>query len=150
MKNQVWWAHSECAQWSNRLLIASLFGISYLTLFPFHFDFAVRHSSHASPFLLGETLKQGRHFVDVFLNILLFVPFGFAVSVQLHKRGVRRVGTLILALAAGALASYMVELLQYYIPTRNSGWDDVAPNSLGALAGFVIFEFCGDALLRTL
>jgi glycopeptide antibiotics resistance protein len=149
MKNQVWWAHPECARWSNRLLIGSLIGIGYLTLFPFQFNFGVRHSSYGSPFLLGETLKQVHH-LDVFLNILLFIPFGFAISCQLCKRNVSLAGGLILALASGTLASYVVEVLQYYIPTRNSAWDDVAPNSIGALVGFLIFEICGAALLRKL
>jgi glycopeptide antibiotics resistance protein len=149
MKNQVGQAQSECAHWSNRLLIASLAGISYLTLFPFQFELAVHHSTTLSPFLLGESLKQGR-LLDFFLNILLFIPFGFAISCQIRRRSVSRVGGLILVLAAGAFASYAVELLQYYIPTRNSSWDDVAPNSIGALAGFLIFESCGDALMRKL
>jgi glycopeptide antibiotics resistance protein/NADH:ubiquinone oxidoreductase subunit K len=149
MKNQVGWARPECVQWANRLLIASLVGICYLTLFPFHFDFALRHFPHASPLLLGESLKQGSY-LDFFLNILLFIPFGFAISSQLQKRSVGRVRALIFALVAGAITSYVVELLQYYIPTRSSAWDDIGPNSTGALAGFLIFDFCGAALLRKL
>ena len=55
-----------------------------------------------------------------------------------------------MALAAGFLTSYVVELLQFYIPTRSSAWDDVTPNSMGAVAGFSIFELCGAAILRKL
>ena len=40
MNNQVAWTPPECARWSNRLLIASLTGISYLTLFPFQLNFS--------------------------------------------------------------------------------------------------------------
>jgi glycopeptide antibiotics resistance protein len=149
LKNQVRRANHECARWSNRLLIVSLAGIGYLTLFPFKFDFAALRSTYASAFLLGESFKPGGRF-DIFLNVLLFVPFGFAVSSQLRKRGFSRAGGFILALAAGFLTSYVVELLQYYIPTRSSAWDDVTPNSIGALAGFLIFEFSGGVLLRIL
>ena len=149
MKNKVFWTHPACARWSNRLLIGSLIGISYLTLFPFRFDFSIFHSSHASPFLLGASLKHGDP-LDFFLNVLLFVPFGFAVSSRLRGRGASRAKALVWALAAGALASYVVELLQFYIPTRNSAWDDVTPNSLGSLAGSLIFALCGDATLRQL
>ncbi len=55
-----------------------------------------------------------------------------------------------MALVAGAIVSYVVELLQFYIPTRSSAWDDVTPNSMGAVAGFSIFELCGAAILRKL
>ena len=146
MKNQALWSYLGCARWSNRLLLGSLVGIAYLTLFPFRFDFAA-HSSSWSPFLLGESLKSGQH-SDFFLNILLFIPFGFGVSCWARKRGVSRAGALLWALAGGFLVSYVVELLQHYIPTRNSAWDDIPPNSMGAVAGFLIFEFCGGALLR--
>ena len=149
MKNQVWWAHPECARWSNRLLIASLIGIVCLTLFPFQFNFAVARASIWSPFLLGKTLKQ-REYLDGFLNILLFIPFGFAVSCELRGRGASRARGIILAFVAGAIASYCVELTQFFIPQRNSAWDDVGPNSLGALTGALIFEYCGNALLRIL
>lgn len=137
-----------CAQWSNRLLIVSLIGIAYLTLFPFRFAIG-RLYSRAWPFFLGTPLKHGHH-LDFFLNILLFVPLGFAFSAQLHKRGVKRLGAIVSTLAAGALTSYSVELLQFYIPTRSSGWDDVQSNSLGAVIGCLLFEFCGIAILGKL
>ena len=149
MKNQVRWPNPGSGQWSNRLLIGSLIGISYLTLFPFRFDFSILHSSQASPFLLGPTLKHGIE-LDFFLNVLLFVPFGFALSCRLRERGAHWAKALVLAFVAGALVSYAVELLQFFIPTRNSAWDDVTSNSLGSLAGFFVFVFCGDALLRHL
>src|SRR6266567_3680615 len=111
-------------QWSNRILILSIIGIVCLTFFPFRFDFANPHPSNTSPFFLGPSLKHGVG-VDFFLNVLLFVPFGFGLSEQLQRRGVTRAQAVILALAAGAITSYAVELLQYYIPTRSSAWDDV-------------------------
>jgi hypothetical protein len=40
-----------------------------------------------------------------------------------------------------------VELLQLYIPTRDSGWDDVISNSTGSVAGFVLFQLCGGVIL---
>src|SRR5260370_23825901 len=137
------------SQWSNRILILSLLGIIYFTCFPFRIDFASPQSRAASPFILGPTLKHGVHF-DSFLNVLLFVPFGFGVSAQFRKRGVSNGGVLILALAAGAVTSYAVELLQFYIPTRSSAWDDVTPNTLGAVCGFLLFNQYGEMLLNPL
>src|SRR6266852_950134 len=122
-----------CSEWANRILIVSLAGIVCLTLFPFRFDAAFRHPAGASAFLLGPSPKHPQ-FWDWFLNILLFLPFGFGLSAQLRKREVRRTVILGLALAAGAITSYVVEVLQFYIPSRNSAWEDVAPNTAGAVA----------------
>jgi glycopeptide antibiotics resistance protein len=149
MENQVSWPQPAPDRWSNRLLIGSLVGIGYLTLFPFRFNFSIRHASHASPFLLGPSLKVGGH-LDFFLNVLLFVPFGFAISSRLNQRGAGWTRMIVWTLSGGALVSYFVEVLQFYIPTRGSAWDDVTPNSLGSLAGFFVFAFIGKATLRRL
>ncbi len=137
------------SQWSNRILILSLIGIVYFTFFPFRFDFAAPHPGNAPPFFLGPAQKHGVH-LEFFLNVLLFVPFGFGFSAQLRKRGIGRGRAMVLALAAGAVTSYAVEFLQFYIPTRSSAWDDVTPNTAGAVAGFFLFDRCGETLLKPL
>ncbi len=139
----------ESLRWSNRILIASLIGIIYLTFFPFRFDFTMHHFLHGSPFLLGSSLKNVGT-LDFFLNILLFVPFGAGVAAKMKTRSVPRPAGLLAALAAGAITSYIVEFLQLYIPMRDSGWNDVLSNSIGSVAGFVFFEWCGETLLDPL
>ncbi len=57
---------------------------------------------------------------------------------------------MVLALAAGAVTSYVVEFLQFYIPTRSSGWDDIAPNTAGAVVGFLLFDRWSEMLLKPL
>jgi glycopeptide antibiotics resistance protein len=135
------------AEWSNRILILSLLGIAYLTLFPFKFDFTATFVFHRSPFLLQSSVKRVMY-LDFFLNVLLFVPFGFGVSAQACKRGGNRWVSLLLALLAGAGVSYTVEVLQFYIPARDSGWEDVISNTMGSVAGFLLFELCGGAILE--
>ena len=149
MNNRAFQPPRVWSQWSNRILILSLLGIIYFTCFPFRIDFASPQSRTTFPFLLGPSLKHGVHF-DFFLNVLLFVPLGFGVSAQLGKRGVSKGRALLLALAAGAVTSYAVELLQFYIPTRSSAWDDVTPNTLGAVCGFLLFNPCSEAILTPL
>ena len=102
-----------------------------------------------SPFLLGYSGKAGNHF-DFFLNVLLFVPFGFGVAAQARKRLAGRWTAFFLALAAGAFVSYSVEFLQLYLAERSSGWDDVISNSLGSVVGFVLLECCGTGVLEQL
>src|SRR5438270_3768630 len=136
-------------QLSNLILILSIIGIVCLTFFPFRFDFANPHFSNTSPFFLCPSLKHGVG-VDFFLNVLLFVPFGFGLSEQVRRRGVTRLQAMLFALAAGAITSYTVELLQFYIPTRSSAWDDVTPNTLGAVFGCLLFNRWGEAALKYL
>jgi VanZ family protein len=137
-----------CTEWSNRIFILSVIGIIYLTIFPFKFDFAAPHEYQISPFFLGTSTKPS-HYIgkDFFLNVLLFVPFGFGICAQVRKRGGGLWTSFLLALILGAFTTYTVELLQLYIPSRDSGWLDVFSNTLGSVTGFCVFEFCSDAVL---
>jgi hypothetical protein len=137
------------SEWSNRILVLAIAGIVFLTLYPFRFDFHAVLPGNASPLFLGRVLKTSG-LRSVFLNILLFVPFGFALSGKLRERGKSGGGVLVLALAAGALFSYGIEFLQIYIPERDSGWEDIFTNTLGSAVGFVLYEILGDFALRCL
>lgn len=149
MKTQDFPYQQACGEWSNRIILLSLLGIAYLTLFPFHFDFAPSLIFHRYPFLLDTSVKRP-HFLDFFLNVLLFVPFGFGISAYARKRGVHLWTSFLLALVLGAAVSYTVELLQFYIPARDSGWQDVISNSIGSLVGFLLFAICGGPVLAEL
>jgi glycopeptide antibiotics resistance protein len=150
MKNKDFQTHPVSARWwANRVLIVSLVGIGYFTLFPFHFDFASRSGIRGSVFLLGSSDMTKPNW-EFFLNVLLFIPFGFAIAAECRKRGLRRSFWLPLSMATGAIVSYLVEILQLYIPTRNSGWNDVVSNTIGSVAGFILFAVCGEAILRQL
>lgn len=121
--------------WSNRLLLLALSGILFLTLYPFRFSYPpTKLLPGASPFLLGTTDKGGGP-EDVLLNILLFVPFGFALGAKLRRRGKAWWSALAWAWLSGAIVSYTIEFLQLYIPPRDSGWEDVVTNSTGSLVG---------------
>jgi VanZ family protein len=125
--------NADC-DWSNRLLLLALFGILFLTLYPFRFSSPTKLPPGASPFLLGTTDKGGGP-RDIVLNILLFVPFGFALGAKLRRCGKGWRSTVAWAWLAGAILSYTIEFLQLYIPPRDSGWEDVISNSTGSLVG---------------
>ncbi len=139
---------SACS-WSNRILIAAVVGILFLTLFPFRFVLSTELPYHASPFLLGHNPKVVGP-LDFFLNILLFIPFGFGFSEKLREQGKSGKLTFISTLLAGALFSYTIEFLQIYIPSRDSGWEDIFTNSMGAVTGFFLFERWGRGVVRLL
>ncbi len=132
--------------WSNRILIASLSGIFFLTLYPFRLDLHATVSSNWSPFLLEVSHKPGT-LSDAFLNILLFVPFGLGLASLLHKRRYSWLSITLITFFAGAFCSYAIEFIQIYIPGRDSGWEDVITNSGGSLVGSMIFMMAGESLL---
>jgi hypothetical protein len=134
-------------EWSNRILVLATFGILFLTLYPFRFDFHLASPAGTSPLLLGKSLKPAG-FLDAFLNVLLFVPFGFGLAEKLRERGKSLAFTLAISLAVGAFFSYSIELMQYYIPQRDSGWEDVFTNGSGSLVGCITYEILGASLLR--
>src|SRR5271155_5887943 len=134
--------------WSNRILLAATAGILFLTLYPFQFTSVANLPGPTSPFLLGTGVKSG-HFAD-FLNILLFIPFGFGLSSTLRERGKSLKTVLFLAILAGALFSYTIEFLQLYIPPRDSGWEDIYTNTTGSAVGFLAFVLAGKAVNRLL
>ncbi|HXR18022.1 MAG TPA: VanZ family protein [Terriglobales bacterium] len=135
-------------RWSNRILILAIVGILFLTLYPFRFAFNRHVLATASSFLLEGSGKSGR--LDDFLNVLLFLPFGFGLAGKIREQGKSRMAALALTFAAGALFSYSIEFLQYFIPERDSGWEDVVTNSTGAVVGCLTFQYCGLAVLRLL
>jgi hypothetical protein len=132
--------------WSNRILLLATAGTLFLTLYPFRFDSHAAVAGGGSAFLLGRSEKTVG-LLDVFLNVLLFIPFGFGLAAKLRERGKSPALTLALALGIGALFSYCIEFLQIYIPPRDSGWEDVFTNGSGSVAGFVLYEILGKRVL---
>ena len=86
---------------------------------------------------------------DVFVNILGFIPFGFAVYAWARKNGARKdamaMGT---ALLLGTGISLFIELLQVYLTTRDSSLTDAINNILGTYIGTRLFQGARDILYR--
>jgi VanZ like family len=135
--------------WSNRFLIAGAVGILFLTLYPFEFLSHPKGIGNASPFLLGAGGKGGRA-MDSFLNVLLFIPFGFGLAMKLRSRGKSWRSALLYTWLTGALLSYGIEFLQLYIPARDSGWEDVFTNSTGAAVGCAASFLLANWLFKAL
>lgn len=135
------------SSWANRILLLSLAGILFLALYPFRFSLQAVLPGDGSPFLLRSSVK-GAGLLDAVLNILLFVPFGFGLAEKLRERGKSWRFTFAFCLFLGALFSYTIEFLQFYIPERDSGWEDVFTNGSGSFFGCVAFALFGDIALR--
>jgi len=86
---------------------------------------------------------------DLFVNILGFLPFGFAVFAWAAKAGARKNARAIgIALLLGAGISLFIELLQVYLPSRDSSLTDVMNNVLGTYIGARLFQAAHNILHR--
>src|ERR1700691_639141 len=142
-------ASPRSSGWSNRFLLAAISGILFLTLFPFRFDFQAKLAGDASPFFLGHGSKA-TGLTGGFLNVLLFVPFGFGLAENLRERKISRSASFLMVFAAGAILSYAIEITQIYIPMRDSGWEDVFTNSTGSVVGCLVYELLGGLIIHSL
>ena len=87
--------------------------------------------------------------IDVFVNILGFIPFGIAVYAWLWKdRDRKATSTMVIAILLGAGISLFIELLQVYLPTRDSSLTDVMNNLIGTYLGARLFQAVRDILNR--
>ena len=78
---------------------------------------------------------------DVFVNILGFIPFGFFMCAWLRKDGERnRPSVTVMVVLMGTGISLFIELLQVYLPTRDSSLTDLMNNILGTYIGVWLFR----------
>jgi VanZ like family len=77
---------------------------------------------------------------DISINVFGFVPFGFVfVAYLTWNRNVRH--STIVTILCGAAISLMIEILQEYIPGRDSGMLDIITNTFGTFLGVLLFRW---------
>jgi hypothetical protein len=74
---------------------------------------------------------------DIVMNVVGFVPLGLVVCTYLALTNSRQTSILYATLAGGSL-SFVIEMLQAFIPRRNSGITDIITNALGSALGAAI------------
>ena len=98
--------------------------------------FSVPHKTMlSSP--IQEFQASWEYVKDDLLNVAGFIPLGFVICAYLRStRGRGR--SILLTIFAAATLSFMIEVLQAYIPRRVSGTTDIITNTLGAALGAVL------------
>jgi hypothetical protein len=74
----------------------------------------------------------------VLKNIVGFVPLGFCFYPYLSARQGKSAA--LLTIVVGAIVSVTIEILQAFLPTRESGMTDIATNTLGTWMGVVFYQ----------
>jgi VanZ family protein len=93
--------------------------------------------------------KQRNYLKNAFINVAGFVPLGFFLHA--YFSAVRRIRYPALAtVMIGATMSLTIEVLQAYLPTRDSGMTDVITNTLGTCIGSVLCHAAALPLGRLL
>jgi hypothetical protein len=113
------------------LWICGLLFIAVLTLTP---QYQATKAPLSLCLLCGDTSV-----LDAILNVLLFIPFGMGLRLAGMSR--RRV------FAMGLVTTITVELLQYWIPGRDSSLGDIVTNSSGAFIGVICADIWRVVLL---
>jgi hypothetical protein len=76
---------------------------------------------------------------DMVINVLGFVPFGFVLCAYLqHARHLGKLQSLLLTVFLCGITSLAIELLQVYLPSRESSVLDLIDNILGAALGVAL------------
>ncbi len=77
-------------------------------------------------------------YMDFFLNIVFFLPFGFLLRLLLEKYTNRYYLSFFITIMTGLLLTITIETLQSFLPIRYTSILDVLSNTLGTIIGAMI------------
>lgn len=88
-------------------------------------------------------LKEPNHmmwFWQIFLNIILFIPFGFMFPI-IHSKSFRKYHlSPVFTIFIGFALSFFIEVMQYITGRGLADIDDLINNTLGAVIGYLVYK----------
>lgn len=126
-------------RWMTRLTVLGCLLVLFVTLFPFNFS----NPANLSLRQTFETVNHSGNFIDQLANVVLFVPFSFGLTGLVRHIRPNSLQSLAIVLSSSASLSIAVEILQFFLPSRNPTLSDVVTNSFGGILGFLSFSIVG-------
>jgi VanZ family protein len=101
--------------------------------------------------LPAPAISDQAYLQDVAINVIGFIPLGFCFCAFLHIGKIwPRVSTPLAVVVFGAAVSLTIEILQFYLPTRDSSLTDVITNTLGTAIGVGLYYLASRQLVARL
>ena len=124
-------------RWLTATLVA-LLPVLACTLYPFRFSFRYHPvRSIWDVLLIGIGPDEAP---DIAENVLLFLPFGITLAGYLEHKRVRADAAVLVVLFLSFSISYVVEVLQLFMPGRFSSVTDVVSNTSGGGLGLLVLR----------
>ncbi|SHF16874.1 VanZ family protein [Alkalibacter saccharofermentans] len=129
---------------ADALLLLTVAGIFLVTLVPLGYRSGAERMISLVPLSEIYDMLFQRESIEVFIwnvgiNLMLFVPFGFFLSLRTDYK-YREVSPLRVA-AIGLMLSFFIETFQFVFPMgRMADIDDLIVNTLGAYLGYVLWR----------
>lgn len=127
------------------LVIASALVVAVATLYPFNFTVPANFSLQA----LFESFDNTSFLKDQVNNVLLFMPFGFALVSVLRRTRAKLFIQVLVVLIASASLSFSVEFLQSFLPSRDPTPADIINNTIGGFVGLLCYYMWDSRSFRT-
>ena len=140
---------------SKILLSAVLVVILGITLFPFdftHFGRILHLPTYFEGIKFGGYSRCCVHLaiIEPLANVLLFMPYGFALVSMVSKSQISLRDRIGLILFFSMTFSFLIEFLQVFLPDRSPSLTDVLMNAIGGGAGVLLFLWIGPTVMKAL
>lgn len=125
-------------------LVAYVFLIVYASWYPFvdwHFE--------KMPAFFSQFIQWPRYWTmfDASINVIGYMPLGVLIVFSLHPT-INRKWSFVLATCAGIALSFLMESMQYFLPSRVTSLLDLLTNSTGCMLGAFIAAWARPLILE--
>ncbi|MEL7038366.1 MAG: VanZ family protein [Cyanobacteria bacterium J06592_8] len=127
------------------ILIVSILLILFTTLLPFNFVFP----ENLSVEFIIDRLTRHSSWTDLFSNLLLFIPFGFALAALCDRYQLDPSKSIGVVVLFSLILSISAEFLQVFLPSRAPTSVDLLSNTISGFLGSWIFYAIRNQLERT-